>query len=291
VASFKLKNNRVPNYLSGHFKRMKESNKQVLEKEIHFCACGCGGIISFKPQYAWMGWAKFLRAHAMQLKPKWNKGLTKNNNALLKKMSEAKLGISPANKGIPMSPELKKKVSDSIKEGFKKGRIVWNKNKPMSETPGYYENSKKAAIENGKKFTGENNPFYGKKHTAESLKIMGIKSSLANKGRKILWVDKLSGKYHWNWQGGISDYPYPKTFNSALKNIIRKRDNFVCRLCGITQESKLHAVHHIDYDKFNIDISNLITLCISCHAKTNKNREHWKLYFKNLLNYNKENVA
>lgn len=31
----------------------------------------------------------------------------------------------------------------------------------------------------------------------------------------------------------------------------------------------------IDYDKDNLDPNNLISLCNSCHAKTNKNRDYW----------------
>jgi hypothetical protein len=42
-------------------------------------------------------------------------------------------------------------------------------------------------------------------------------------------------------------------------------------------------VHHIDYDKKNNDERNLITLCISCHSKTNANREYWIEYLKPIM--------
>ena len=38
--------------------------------------------------------------------------------------------------------------------------------------------------------------------------------------------------------------------------------------------------NHIDYDKRNNDPKNLITLCHSCHSKTNYNRNYWINYFK-----------
>ncbi len=43
-------------------------------------------------------------------------------------------------------------------------------------------------------------------------------------------------------------------------------------------------VHHIDYDKTNNNIENLIILCGSCHTKTNgkNNREYWTNYYKKL---------
>ena len=49
-----------------------------------------------------------------------------------------------------------------------------------------------------------------------------------------------------------------------------------------------YDVHHIDYDKFNNCVANLITLCRSCHAKTNFNRESWIEYFKQ-YNLNESN--
>ena len=38
--------------------------------------------------------------------------------------------------------------------------------------------------------------------------------------------------------------------------------------------------NHIDYDKDNLDPKNLISLCKSCHMKTNHNRAYWINYFK-----------
>lgn len=39
-------------------------------------------------------------------------------------------------------------------------------------------------------------------------------------------------------------------------------------------------IHHIDYNKMNSSIANLVSLCHSCHSKTNFNRERWLDYFK-----------
>ena len=43
-------------------------------------------------------------------------------------------------------------------------------------------------------------------------------------------------------------------------------------------------IHHIDYDKKNNDINNLIALCRSCHCKTNGEREYWTDYLKEFMN-------
>ncbi len=71
---------------------------------------------------------------------------------------------------------------------------------------------------------------------------------------------------------------------SYLKHLIKRRDNYTCRLCNDkTKNQDLH-VHHIDYDKQNNDPKNLISLCNICHPKTNYNREKWKSLLIRLVN-------
>ena len=90
---------------------------------------------------------------------------------------------------------------------------------------------------------------------------------------------------HWNWQGGKSFEPYDKTFNNKFKRAIRKRDNQICMLCFVHREklNRVLDVHHINYDKLMSIPQNCISLCNSCHPKTNQNREHWIKFFQDLL--------
>ena len=80
---------------------------------------------------------------------------------------------------------------------------------------------------------------------------------------------------------GITNKGY-KGFNNKLKLKIKRRDNFVCQICGLQDEDNYCgngyglAIHHIDYDKCNCSENNLISLCNQCHAKTNYNRDIWK---------------
>ena len=46
------------------------------------------------------------------------------------------------------------------------------------------------------------------------------------------------------------------------------------------------VVHHIDYNKKNCNIDNLITLCSKCHGRTNFNRDHWMARFSEKLERN-----
>lgn len=75
------------------------------------------------------------------------------------------------------------------------------------------------------------------------------------------------------WKGGISYEPYSVDWTTTLRRSIRERDNYICQLCN----QYGNIVHHKDYDKKNCDPDNLITLCKSCHSKTNYSRKYWKL--------------
>ena len=103
------------------------------------------------------------------------------------------------------------------------------------------------------------------------------------KGRDAYWV---RGNKNPNWNNGSSFEPYDKTFNNKFKRAIRKRDNQVCMMCGIHREKLKNSflnVHHINYDKLLSVPQNCITLCVSCHTKTNSNRKHWTKFFQDLL--------
>lgn len=94
-----------------------------------------------------------------------------------------------------------------------------------------------------------------------------------------------SKEKHYNWRGGISKEPYPFDFDDELKELIRKRDNYKCQLCSVPQEECLKklSIHHIDYDKSNLDPKNLMSLCNNCNLKVNHNREYWTNFFQNKL--------
>jgi len=100
--------------------------------------------------------------------------------------------------------------------------------------------------------------------------------------RKLDMIGKNTGPQNNLWQGGISFAPYTLDWTKTLKQSIRERDHYLCRICLSPQLNKAHHVHHIDYDKKNCNPDNLITLCNSCHAKTNTNRKYWLELFKNI---------
>jgi 5-methylcytosine-specific restriction endonuclease McrA len=140
----------------------------------------------------------------------------------------------------------------------------------------------------------------GRKLSEETKKRM----SKAQKGRKITWKEKISkahkgkklseehrkklseafkGRKSHLWKGGITNNPYSVDWTRSLRISIRERDKYTCCICGEKQGDKSHSVHHIDYNKLNCNPDNLITLCNSCHIKTNGKRSYWINYFNNLL--------
>ena len=81
-----------------------------------------------------------------------------------------------------------------------------------------------------------------------------------------------------------------KTKTSKHKNLpeltkqIADRDCWTCQMCRkfISNDRELQ-IHHIDYNKENNKPLNLITLCWSCHGKTNTNRKYWINKFIDIL--------
>ena len=92
-------------------------------------------------------------------------------------------------------------------------------------------------------------------------------------------VANCSGENSPHWQGGRSEELYTNEFIKVIRKSIRQRDRFVCQEC----KENGFCVHHIDYNKKNNDTNNLITLCRSCHTKTNYNRNYWEDHFKSKL--------
>jgi hypothetical protein len=91
--------------------------------------------------------------------------------------------------------------------------------------------------------------------------------------------EHLVGENAPNWMGGKSFEPYPPTFNARFKRMICKRDNYTCKIC----KGYGNNIHHINYVKDDTNPENCVTLCRSCHTKTNFNREYWIEYFAKLM--------
>lgn len=95
-----------------------------------------------------------------------------------------------------------------------------------------------------------------------------------------------------NWQNGISFEPYAIGWNKSLKEQVRDRDDHICQLCGKTEQenNQTLCVHHITYNKKNLDLKLLISLCYVCHTKTNYNRKYWQKYLSDIVIAKNNNI-
>lgn len=211
---------------------------------------------------------------------------------------ETKKRLREANLGKHLSEETKRKISEANKRTYREGRIAWNKGTPLSE-----KHKKKISESN----MGKKNPM--SEETKKKLRKVNLgkhlsletrrKLSEVNKGKKGCWFGKhlseehrkkmsraVSGENNGNWLGGKSFEPYSPGFNKVLKERIRKRDNYTCQECRMTEKGLgYHLIcHHIDYNKQNNSSNNLISLCMGCHSQTNFNREDWTKYYQNKIN-------
>ena len=185
-----------------------------------------------------------------------------------------------------------KKCGCFIGEKFHSCEQIWDKlrgknhynqkgkNNPMFGKKQSIESNIRRSNTLKKKRNGPLNPFYGKHHKEES---------------KIKMHNKLFRDKSPNWKDGISKLPYDINFNDRLKNLIRKRDNHMCQICRLEQNklfmknrngkiiNKKLLIHHIDYNKENSKINNLISLCSKCHGKIKTYDNYWYNYFKGIM--------
>jgi hypothetical protein len=193
--------------------------------------------------------------------------------------------------------DCKKEISKSakrcrpceIKRRFEEGIIKSKKyfycidcNKEINYNTFYYGNKRCQKCAN----KGKNNPNFKDGRS--------LKDNFCECGKKIDWkadfcrVCFQKGKRNNQYiDGNSAEYSFE--WNDELKESIRKRDNYECQNCGMTEEEHLIVigqvlhVHHIDYDKQNCQENNLITTCFWCNIRANKNRDYWKKHYKNKL--------
>ena len=126
---------------------------------------------------------------------------------------------------------------------------------------------------------------YNSHNACEIAKCLNRSKATVYRKASLLSLTKKdnSGRNHYAF---IEDpRKYPVVWSPKLRRRIRERDGYKCQVCMKTQneEERDLQVHHIDYDKENCEKTNLISLCMACHIKTNINRKQWQLFFESLV--------
>lgn len=185
---------------------------------------------------------------------KYNRFIKGHEHIGRKQSEEANRKRSESLKNIPRTEEWKKKIGIA-NTGKKHSKETKEKN--SLATKEYY-----------------NNPE-NKKLQSERIKLVWSNPEYKN---------KMSGENSTHWKGGREYAIYGEEWSKQLREQIRERDNYQCQLCLTTQEESLVKykkkldVHHIDYNKENCSEDNLVSLCVSCHMKTNYNRDKWQVF-------------
>lgn len=134
------------------------------------------------------------------------------------------------------------------------------------------------------KYLGENNPFYGKRHSLSFIQEMKERMS------------KKVGELAPNWQGGINSIPGRRSWVKNKRNRhkranggshsykewheLKEKYNFSCLACGRAEpEVCLTEDHIVPISKGgNDDISNIQPLCKRCNtSKLNKTIDYRNL--------------
>lgn len=121
------------------------------------------------------------------------------------------------------------------------------------------------------------NYWTGKKHTLETrekMRIARLKNnpmhnpeSVKKRSETLIKNKTFAGENHNNWIGGDRKYRGFGWYSAQKER--REIDNYTCQDCGVKQGHRKLDVHHIvDYSLGGSnEMSNLITLCRSCHNK------------------------
>lgn len=220
---------------------------------------------------------KYGNDHPRGGKPSWNRGLTKENNKSVKKISESNKGRYGT-----LNNNYNTKIDKFIEENVNKHLCGCGCGEFIKIIRQHYSSGIPKYIHNHW-CKGEENPMYGKEQTLVSR----IKSSCTHKNISIDDFDGFGGEYCYK-------------FNDKLKNKIRNRYNNCDYISGLPDyicnilNGKLWKldVHHVDYDKqqgCNGIKWILIPLSRSNHVKiTGKLKPFWNKLFVYSLEYDKE---
>lgn len=236
--------------------------------------------------------------------PSERKKQSKRLLGFYRKHPEVKLSISKKLKGRYVSlstrkkmslnnpmkrPEISKKVSEKLK-GRKKPYMLDDKN-PAKRPEVRKKISRKARLRwkdtslrayYSERISGNKNPT---KRPEIRRKISdAAKRRYKNDPTKNPFYGRNGNKSP-SWIHGKSREPYKLEFNFKLKELVRNRFGRKCMICLKPENGQRLTVHHIDYDKDNIDLNNLIPLHKSCHGLTisPENRILWQEYFKGIM--------
>jgi hypothetical protein len=166
-----------------------------------------------------------------------------------------KPGQAAHNKGVPMTEETKRKISEA-----KRGQVPYNKGVPR---PPEWNNPLRGI--------NRSEETRAKIRAARALQEItdehraAISAGLAGRELAPDHVAKISGPNNYRWKGGGSRNLSAKEW-ITVRDACYERDEYTCTKCGATEDL---VAHHIVYERDGgpDELENLTTLCRACHAR------------------------
>lgn len=88
---------------------------------------------------------------------------------------------------------------------------------------------------------------------------------------------QMRGEGNPRYRDGRQMRPYAPGFTERVKLQVAKRDGFRCRRCDAPRLKGTHVVHHIDGEKHDHSLGNLVLLCKPCHGRTHAEMDRARL--------------
>jgi len=95
-------------------------------------------------------------------------------------------------------------------------------------------------------------------------KQWNLSKSKLNFCRQLCYLSFQTGQNHPRWKYG----------ENAYLPLMKKNREQTCKRCGVRNKRVL-VVHHVDKNRKNNVLSNLVWLCRNCHHLVHKYRETW----------------
>lgn len=240
--------------------------RKTIIRETRLCKCGCGRSKDVLPNSTWQYFSGHNRCNVILSKESVEKRQkTRKENA-------EKRGYYRSDESINKGTQTRREI-DEARGYHNPHEMIQKLRKPHSEE--WKQNLR------GDRITRETRTCICGCNETFTCKV--------NSTKRYIWGHNSNGETNPNWLDGASCLPYDNRFNQTLRDNVRKRDDYTCQCCGMTEEEhlivygmNLHA-HHIDYNKLNSILVNLTALCLACNNRVNHNREYWKEFFTNKL--------
>lgn len=110
--------------------------------------------------------------------------------------------------------------------------------------------------------------------TKKALRVSKSKTYFCTKSCQTKWRNSVFiGDKHANWKNGLYVY------RSVLS---RHKIPKVCKVCK-NKDTRILAVHHIDHDRKNNSVLNLVWLCHNCHHLVHHDKDVEKKFMEALV--------